>query len=282
MRVIENPEEMADWAKERRGRIGKVALVPTMGALHAGHFSLIELARALADEVVVSLFVNPTQFGEGLDLATYPKNFEQDKAQCKALGVDVLFAPLVDGVYAPDASVWIDESQLSRGLCGASRPGHFRGVCTIVLKLFNWVQPDLAVFGEKDAQQLRIIERMVRDLNISVEIVRGETVRESDGLAMSSRNQRLSDEARSDAVVIYEAIQLAKKWVAEGERSTSVLMQGVRDQLARVPRLVVDYVVVVDDVTLEPVEKMDSSALLAIAVELESIRLIDNSVLRLG
>jgi pantoate--beta-alanine ligase len=144
------------------------------------------------------------------------------------------------------------------------------------------VQPDLAVFGEKDAQQLRIIERMVRDLNISVEIVRGETVRESDGLAMSSRNQRLSDEARADAVVIYEAIQLAKKWVAEGERSTSVLMQGVRDQLARVPRLVVDYVVVVDDVTLEPVEKMDSSALLAIAVELESIRLIDNSVLRLG
>jgi pantoate--beta-alanine ligase len=138
------------------------------------------------------------------------------------------------------------------------------------------------VFGEKDAQQLRIIERMVRDLNISVEIVRGETVRESDGLAMSSRNQRLSDEARADAVVIYEAIQLAKKWVAEGERSTSVLMQGVRDQLARVPRLVVDYVVVVDDVTLEPVEKMDSSALLAIAVELESIRLIDNSVLRLG
>jgi pantoate--beta-alanine ligase len=144
------------------------------------------------------------------------------------------------------------------------------------------VQPDLAVFGEKDAQQLRIIERMVRDLNISVEIVRGETIRESDGLAMSSRNQRLSDEARADAVVIYEAIQLAKKWVAEGERSTSVLMQGVRDQLARVPRLVVDYVVVVDDVTLEPVEKMDSSALLAIAVELESIRLIDNSVLRLG
>jgi pantoate--beta-alanine ligase len=282
MRVIENPEEMADWAKERRGRIGKVALVPTMGALHAGHFSLIELARALADEVVVSLFVNPTQFGEGLDLATYPKSFEQDQAQCKALGVDVLFAPLVDGVYAPDASVWIDESQLSRGLCGASRPGHFRGVCTIVLKLFNWVQPDLAVFGEKDAQQLRIIERMVRDLNISVEIVRGETVRESDGLAMSSRNQRLSDEARADAVVIYEAIQLAKKWVAEGERSTSVLMHGVRDQLARVPRLVVDYVVVVDDVTLEPVEKMDSSALLAIAVELESIRLIDNSVLRLG
>ena len=137
-----------DWAKERRCRLGRVALVPTMGALHVGHLSLIELARMQADEVVVSLFVNPTQFGEVSDLTSYPKTLEQDKARCEALGVDVLFAPSADRVYAPDASVWIDEEQLSRGLCGGSRPGHFRGVCTIVLKLFNWVQPDLAVFGE--------------------------------------------------------------------------------------------------------------------------------------
>jgi pantoate--beta-alanine ligase len=282
MRFIENPEAMMDWAKERRCCLGRVALVPTMGALHVGHLSLIELARMQADEVVVSLFVNPTQFGEVSDLTSYPKTLEQDKARCEALGVDVLFAPSADRVYAPDASVWIDEEQLSRGLCGGSRPGHFRGVCTIVLKLFNWVQPDLAVFGEKDAQQLRIIERMVRDLNIAVEIVRGEIVRESDGLAMSSRNQRLSKVARADAVVIYEAIEVAKKWVEQGERSTEVLMQGVRDRLARVPSLIVDYVVVVDDVTLEPVEQLGSSALLAIAVKLESVRLIDNSVLRLG
>lgn len=280
MQLIDDPEVMANWAKKRRRGEETVALVPTMGALHAGHLTLIKLARMHADEVVVSLFVNPTQFGEATDFTHYPRKLEQDLSQCEALGVDVLFAPSADRVYMKDTSVWVDEEQLSRGLCGESRPGHFRGVCTIVLKLLNLVQPDLAVFGEKDVQQLRIIERMVRDLNIPVEILRGETVRESDGLAMSSRNQRLSEGARLDAVVIYESIQGAKKRVEQGERSVEVLIQVVRDRLVCVPRIVIDYVVVVDDVTLKPIEWIHSTALLAIAVKLESIRLIDNDVLR--
>ena len=216
-----------------------------------------------ADEVVVSLFVNPIQFGEATDFTHYPRKLEQDLMQCEALGVDVLFAPSADRVYMKDTSVWVDEELLSRGLCGESRPGHFRGVCTIVLKLLNLVQPDLAVFGAKDVQQLRIIERMVRDLNIPVEILRGETVRESDGLAMSSRNQRLSEGARLDAVVIYESIQGAKKRVEQGERSVEVLIQAVRDRLVCVPRIVIDYVVVVDDVTLKPIERIHATALLA-------------------
>ena len=281
MQFIDDPEAMAEWAKERRRGSGTVALVPTMGALHAGHLALIKLARMHADEVVVSLFVNPTQFGEATDFTHYPRRLEQDLMQCEELGVDVLFAPSADRVYMTDRSVWVDEEQLSRGLCGESRPGHFRGVCTIVLKLLNWVQPDVAVFGEKDAQQLRIIERMVRDLNIPVEILRGETVREADGLAMSSRNQRLSEEARLDAVVIYESIQGAKEQVEQGERSVEVLIQAVRDHLACVPRLVIDYVVIVDDVTLKPIERIYSTALLAIAVNVESVRLIDNDVLRI-
>ncbi|HBO87159.1 MAG TPA: pantoate--beta-alanine ligase [Verrucomicrobia bacterium] len=280
MQLIDDPEVMANWAKKRRRGGETVALVPTMGALHAGHLTLIKLARMHADEVVVSLFVNPIQFGEAKDFTHYPRKLEQDLMQCEALGVDVLFAPSADRVYMKDTSVWVDEELLSRGLCGESRPGHFRGVCTIVLKLLNLVQPDLAVFGEKDLQQLRIIERMVRDLNIPVEILRGKTVRESDGLAMSSRNQRLSEGARLDAVVIYESIQGAKKQVEQGERSVEVLIQAVRDRLVCLPRIVIDYVVVVDDVTLKPIERIHSTALLAIAVKLESIRLIDNDVLR--
>tara|TARA_B100002019_G_C21194845_1_gene560822 strand:+ start:264 stop:1112 length:849 start_codon:yes stop_codon:yes gene_type:complete len=281
MEFIDDPEVMADWAKERRRGVGSVALVPTMGALHDGHLALIKLARMHADEVVVSLFVNPTQFGEATDFTHYPRRLEQDLMQCQALGVDVLFAPSADRVYREDRSTWVDEEQLSRGLCGEARPGHFRGVCTIVLKLLNWVQPDVAVFGEKDGQQLRIIERMVRDLNIPVEILRAETVRELDGLAMSSRNERLSEEARLDAVVIYESILAAKERVEQGERSAEVLIQVVLDRLACVPRIVIDYAVVVDDVTLKPIDWIHSTALLAIAVKVESVRLIDNAVLRI-
>ena len=281
MQFIDDPEAMADWAKEHRRGSKTVALVTTMGALHAGHLALIKLAQMHADKVVVSLFVNPIQFGEAKDFTHYPRRLKQDLMQCEEVGVDVLFAPSADRVYMIDSSVWVNEEQLSRGLCGESRPGHFRGVCTIVLKLLNWVQPNVAVFGEKDAQQLRIIERMVRDLNIPVEILRGETVRESDGLAMSSRNQRLSEEARLDAVVIYESIKGAKELVEQGERSVEELIKAVRDRLRRVPRIVIDYVVVVDDVTLKPVEWINSTALLAIAVRVESVRLIDNDVLRI-
>lgn len=278
MEVIREPDAMAMWARRQRCEVGRVALVPTMGALHEGHLSLIRLAREQADIVVVSLFVNPTQFGEGEDFAVYPRCEEVDRTLCKREGVSVLFMPDSEDVYAQDASVWVDEEQLSSGLCGASRSGHFRGVCTVVLKLFNWVQPDLAFFGEKDAQQVRIVERMVRDLNVPVEIVRGITVREADGLAMSSRNARLSVRERAVAPGIYEALELAVQRARAGERSAGVLVDGVREALARLEGVVVDYVVLVDDVNLAEVEWVERPALLAVAVWLGEVRLIDHCV----
>ena len=278
MEVIREPDAMAMWARRQRCEVGRVALVPTMGALHEGHLSLIRLAREQADIVVVSLFVNPMQFGEGEDFAVYPRCEEVDRTLCEREGVSVLFMPDSEDVYAQDASVWVDEEQLSSGLCGASRSGHFRGVCTVVLKLFNWVQPDLAFFGEKDAQQVRIVERMVRDLNVPVEIVRGITVREADGLAMSSRNARLSVRERAVAPGIYEALELAVQRVRAGERSAGVLVDGVREALARLEGVVVDYVVLVHDVNLAEVEWVERPALLAVAVWLGEVRLIDHCV----
>jgi pantoate--beta-alanine ligase len=250
-----------------------------MGALHEGHLSLIRLAREQAEMVVVSLFVNPTQFGEGEDFTVYPRCEEVDRVLCEREGAAVLFMPDARAVYAKDASVWVDEEQLSMGLCGASRPGHFRGVCTVVLKLFNCVQPELAFFGEKDAQQVRIVERMVRDLNVPVEVVRGATVREADGLAMSSRNARLSVRERAVAPGIYKALQLAVQRANTGERSAGVLVDEVRAALARLEGVVVDYVVLVDDVNLAEVTCVERPALLAVAVWLGEVRLIDHCVL---
>ena len=208
MDIIRSPKEMQCRALElkREGRI--VGFVPTMGFLHEGHLSLMRIARKRCDVLVASIFVNPTQFGPDEDLDAYPRDFGCDESLCEEEGVDLVFYPEPATMYAADASVWVDEVSLSTGLCGAAREGHFRGVCTVVAKLFNLVLPDLAVFGEKDAQQVRIIERMVRDLDFPVEIVRGPIVREPDGLAMSSRNKYLSGQQRKNALCLRRSLDL--------------------------------------------------------------------------
>ena len=280
MEVIRQPEEMQERALEWKRAGVKIGFVPTMGYLHEGHLSLIRQARGVCDKLVVSIFVNPSQFGESEDLGAYPRDFERDERLCREAGVDLIFYPTAETMYAPDASIWVVEEQLSRGLCGASRPGHFRGVCTVVAKLFNLVLPDLAVFGEKDAQQLRIIERMVRDLNFSVKILRGPIVREEDGVAMSSRNTYLSAEERVAARCLSKALLEAQSLVTQGERRVEVLRQRAEAIIKKEPLAQIDYIDFVDDETLEPVNEVGRPVLMALAVRFGSTRLIDNIVLR--
>lgn len=239
----------------------------------------MKLAREHSDLVVLSIFVNPIQFLAGEDFTRYPRPVERDEALCLESGVDVLFYPDGAQMYAPDHSVFIDETLLSRGLCGASRPGHFRGVTTVVAKLFNIVMPDVAVFGQKDAQQLRVIQRMVRDLNIPVEILPGPIVREPDGLAMSSRNQYLTAGGRRDALCLRRALEHVEKRVREGERRVETLRHEIDGMLAGVPGACVDYIEFVDDETLTPVSRVERAVLVALAVKIGSTRLIDNIVL---
>ena len=206
MDIILQPNELQKKVLMLRQEGKKIGFVPTMGFLHEGHLSLMRIARPKCDVLVVSIFVNPTQFGPNEDLDRYPRDFENDKKKCEAEGVDILFFPTAESMYKKDASCWVDETALSKGLCGASREGHFRGVCTVVAKLFNLVQPSFAVFGEKDAQQLRIIERMVRDLFFPIKIIRAPILREPDGLAMSSRNKYLSSEEHKQALCLQKAL----------------------------------------------------------------------------
>ncbi len=256
-----------------------IGFVPTMGFLHEGHVSLMRIAREQCDVLVVSIFVNPTQFGPNEDLDAYPRDFERDEALCENAGVDMVFYPEPGNMYASDASVWVDEESLSGVLCGSLRPGHFRGVCTVVAKLFNLVQPDLAVFGEKDAQQLRIIERMVRDLNFPVRIVRGPIVREADGLAMSSRNKYLSEPQRRHALCLQQSLQLARQLVAEGCLDVAELGRRMRGLIDDVPDALIDYIEFVDDASLQSVDRVRGRVLLAVAVKIGTTRLIDNAVL---
>ena len=264
-----------DWI--RRG--GTVALVPTMGALHAGHLSLVKVASSMADYVVVSLFVNPTQFGLGEDYEKYPRTEAADLMLCRDAGVAAVFAPEAGELYEADASVFVDETDLSTGLCGASRPGHFRGVLTVVMKLFNIVQPDIAIFGQKDAQQVAVIERMVRDLDIPVRIIRAPTFREPDGLAMSSRNRYLSPEERKRALCLSEALELALECWKGGERESAAVIQKMRDHIAR-HNADIDYIACVDGSTLKPAPELAPGVLIALAVRIGATRLIDNCLLR--
>lgn len=279
MEIIHTPEAMQQRALDlkRAGRV--IGLVPTMGFLHEGHLSLMQLARERCDLLVASIFVNPTQFGPNEDLDAYPRDFAHDESLCEQAGVDLIFYPEPKTMYADDASVWVNEELLSDGLCGASRPAHFRGVCTVVAKLFNLVQPDLAVFGEKDAQQLRIIERMVRDLNFPVEIARGPIVRDPDGLAMSSRNKHLSEEQRAAALCLRRSLDKAEELFGGGERGAEVLRNAMVDLIASIPGAELDYIEVVDDISLAEVRKINGNALIALAVKFGAVRLIDNTVL---
>lgn len=260
------------WQKEGCS----IGLVPTMGYLHAGHRSLIEKAVSGNDKVVVSIFVNPIQFGPNEDFSRYPRDMEKDKALCLEAGADLIFAPPVEEMYPTANLAYIDINDLDAGLCGSSRPGHFRGVCTVVAKLFNIVLPDRAYFGEKDAQQLLIIKRMVNDLNFNVEIIPCPIIRERDGLAMSSRNTYLSPEERTAALVISQSLREAKLMMENGERNALVIRDYLTGKISEEPLAKIDYVDIVDAETLEPVNGIRLPVLTAVAVFIGKTRLIDN------
>jgi len=257
-----------------------VGLVPTMGALHEGHLSLIRRAREENDVVVVSVFVNPTQFGPQEDYSRYPRDLSRDTALAVEAGADLVFAPAAEEMYLPGHSTWVEVEGLTDGLCGASRPGHFRGVCTVVTKLFALCRPDRAYFGQKDAQQLAVIRRMERDLNLGVDVVSCAIVREDDGLALSSRNVYLTPEERAQAVALSRSLRAAEQLVAEGEHRAKAIEATVRQVLAEATLGEVDYVALVDAEELTPVEVIAGEVLLALAVRFGGTRLIDNTVLR--
>lgn len=256
------------------------ALVPTMGALHQGHISLVRAARKECDQVVVSLFVNPLQFGPNEDLAKYPRNFERDRALLEQEGVEVLFAPSVQEMYPAGSVTYVTVEGLSDKLCGRSRPSHFRGVTTVVAKLFNIVQPDLAFFGQKDAAQVAIIRRMVRDLNIPVQIVSCPIVREPDGLAMSSRNAYLDSPQRKFALALYRSLMRVQEQFDQGERNAVKLIEAGQRVFAEEPSVRLDYLEIVDPDTLDRVDEVSRAAMVAVAAFVGSTRLIDNIVLK--
>jgi pantoate--beta-alanine ligase len=264
---------------ERGGSQGILGLVPTMGALHAGHLSLVRAAKARCKVVAASIFVNPTQFSPSEDFAKYPRSFESDSAALKKEGVDLLFAPAVDEMYPKGATTWVTVEGLSERLDGRSRPGHFRGVTTVVSKLFHVIEPDAAFFGQKDAAQLAVIRRMARDLNFAVEVVGCPIVREADGLAMSSRNVYLSPEERGRALVLHRSLQRVERHFRAGETGTAELSKMARDVVAAEPQVRLDYFEIVDPETLEPVDRIAQSALVAVAAYVGQTRLIDNAVL---
>lgn len=276
MIVIESVAQMQAFARERRGEI---ALVPTMGYLHDGHASLMIEARKRAKTVVASIFVNPTQFGVNEDLDSYPRDLERDKKIAEAAGVDVIFAPTVAEMYPAGYQSYLNVEEITTHLCGASRPGHFRGVTTVVAKLFNIVMPQLALFGKKDFQQLAVIRRMVKDFNFDVEIVGMPIVREADGLAMSSRNARLDAVQRGQALCLYRSIKAAKDAFNKGERSVAALRRTALAVIEAESAAQLDYLEFRDQDTLLPLEQADERTLLALAVRVGTVRLIDNSIL---
>ncbi len=272
--VKEVREQVKAWRKEGLS----VGLVPTMGYLHEGHASLIKKAVEDNDRVVTSIFVNPTQFAPTEDLEAYPRDMEKDSKLCETLGVDLIFHPEPEEMYAPDFCTWVDMDVLSKTLCGKSRPIHFRGVCTVVSKLFHIVTPDRAYFGQKDAQQLAIIRRMVRDLNMDIEIVGCPIVREEDGLAKSSRNTYLNEEERKAALILSQSIFLGQKMVQEGETDAAKIKAAMVEKIQSEPLAHIDYVEIVDGLSMQPVDTVQSPTLAAIAVYIGKTRLIDNFI----
>ncbi len=282
LRLVRKPEEMQRLADQWRRQGKVIGFVPTMGALHEGHLSLVRIARERADVVVVSIFVNPTQFGPGEDYQRYPRDLEGDLAKCEAEGVDAVFAPEVEDMYPEGFSTFVEVQGLTEELCGKFRPGHFRGVTTVVTKLFNIVKPHFAVFGLKDAQQFFVIKRMVRDLNFDIEIVPGQTVREPDGLAMSSRNAYLTPEERRQAPALYRALLLAKDLILkEGVKDPEQVKKAMRDLIEReAPLGKIQYIEIVDTENLKPVKEIKGEVLIALAAFFGKARLIDNVILR--
>jgi pantoate--beta-alanine ligase len=265
-----------------RDRNLKMGLVPTMGALHAGHVSLIRAARAETGFVVVSIFVNPTQFGPGEDFNRYPRPLEADLDVCRREGVDLVFAPAAETMYPADFHTYVEVHHLQDVLCGPSRPGHFRGVATVVCKLFNIVQPDLAYFGQKDFQQARIIQQLVRDLNLPLEVRICPTIREPDGLALSSRNRYLNGEQRRHATVLYRSLQEVKAAVEKGERDPVALQRRLAERITATPGAILDYAEVRSAETLRTQPRLQGEVLVAVAVKFGGTRLIDNVLLQVS
>ncbi len=280
MEVIKDPSSIQELTLKLRCSSKITSLVPTMGFFHEGHLSLMKWARENSDVVFVSLFVNPTQFGPKEDFSRYPRDFERDKELAEEVGVDYLFAPEKDEIYKEDHATWVGVPKLSQYLCGKSRPGHFQGVCTIVLKLFNLVNPHIAVFGEKDYQQLVIIKKMVEDLNVPVKVVGRPIVREIDGLAMSSRNTYLTPSQRKEAINIYKGLLKARDWVKNGLRDSETIISRLTEcYMEHIPSGEIDYIDIVNPNTLVHEKEIKERALLAVAVYLGKARLIDNIML---
>ena len=272
-------EQTREWSRLvwRAGQ--RVGFVPTMGALHEGHLSLVRAAKAKTDVVAVSIFVNPTQFGPQEDFTRYPRTLEKDCLMLEREGVDLVFAPTADEMYGTGAKTWVNVEELSEKLCGKSRPGHFRGVATVVAKLFNILEPDVAFFGQKDAAQVAVIKRMVRDLNVPVEIEVCPIVRESDGLALSSRNAYLNPDERKMALVLHASLQRAQKVFGEGENDAARIAHEAKKAFVWQPAVKLDYLEIVDPETLEPITSISKRTLVAVAAFVGNTRLIDNILL---
>ena len=279
MEITGKIDEVRRKVKEWRKQGLSVGLVPTMGYLHEGHKSLIDRAVAENDRVVVSDFVNPIQFGAGEDLATYPRDIEADKRLCGQAGAHLIFHPQPAEMYAPDFSTYVEMQEVSEGLCGKTRPTHFRGVCTVVCKLFHIVMPDQAYFGQKDAQQLAVIRRMVRDLDMDIQIVGCPIIREPDGLAKSSRNTYLNEEERKAALVLSKAVFHGQDMMEKGERDAGTILSSMKKLIEAEPLAKIDYVEMVDADTIAPLAKAQGRVLTAMAVYIGSTRLIDNFIM---
>jgi pantoate--beta-alanine ligase len=280
MEVIRTVRAMQRRADTERSAGRRIGFVPTMGALHEGHLDLVRLARSRADCVVVSIFVNPTQFGPGEDFARYPRDFTRDEQLLAAVGADLIFYPDTAEMYPAGHATRVNVEGLTDDLCGRTRPGHFEGVTTIVTKLFNVTRPHFAVFGQKDAQQVFVVRRMTQDLDFDIEIVMAPTRREPDGLALSSRNQYLSPDERAQAPALYRALRHGEDLVRRGERSASAVIAAVRAIIEQATRGRIDYVSIVDTETLRPMARLQGECLIALAVFLGRTRLIDNTIVR--
>ncbi len=280
MQIIKEIKEMQSVADSLRREGKTIGFVPTMGFLHEAHLSLMRIARPKCDALVVSIFVNPTQFGPNEDFDKYPRDFAQDEIFCQQENVDIIFCPDKNCIYDEPYYTYINVEKFSETMCGLSRPGHFRGVATVVCKLFNIVKPHLAVFGEKDYQQAVIIKQMTKDLNFDIEILTGPIVREPDGLAMSSRNKYLSPEERQKALVLHKSLQLAERLVKEGKNDSDFIHSEIQNLIEQAEGAVIDYIAIVDSKTLEPLKEVQDNTLIALAVKIGQTRLIDNTVIQ--
>jgi len=278
MQIIDNISKMSTLARVIKKDGKTIGLVPTMGYLHEGHLSLVRTAKKHTDVVVMSIFVNPIQFAPGEDFEKYPRDLKRDEALARDAGVDIIFCPSEDQMYPPGHSTYINVEGLTDSLCGASRPGHFRGVTTVVAKLFGIVKPDMAYFGQKDAQQAIVIKKMVDDLNMDIDLKILPTVREKDGLAMSSRNSNLSEEERGDAAILYGALKRAESLISGGETDPKKIVKAMKDMINEKKCAKIDYISIVDTEILKPVNAISGEALVALAVFMGKTRLIDNII----